>query len=136
MIERSEENWMRDDRFTHVVEAQASARVDGDSLTFAGYALPNTRVPGGPAQSFEVLEAKSYGDEGTSLVRYVGGKGAGSYVLRQKWQRIDESWRVISFERPAEMVESPSGLHKAFGFFKKIYSFGPNPGSRGGGRRR
>jgi hypothetical protein len=127
---------MTNDRFAHVVEAQAAARVEGDSLTFGGYALPNTRIPGGAAKSFEVLETKSEGEEGTSLVRYNGAKGAGSYVLKQHWRRIDESWRVVSFERPADMIESPNGLHKALGVLKRIYSFGPNPGSRGGGRRR
>ena len=125
---------MQDDRFTHVVEAQAAARVDGDNLTFSGYALPEARVPGGgPANSFEVIEAESDGDEGKSTVRYLGSKGAGSYVLKQEWRRIDESWRVVSFERPADMIEGPSGLNKAFGMLKKIYNFGPNPT---GGRRR
>jgi hypothetical protein len=117
------------------VEAQARARVEGDNLTFMGYALPDTRsAGGGPARAFELIEAKADGDEGTSLVRYIGPKGSGSYALKQRWRRIDESWRVVSFERPPELIEGPTGWYKAVGMLKKIYNFGPNPGE--GGRRR
>lgn len=122
---------MRDERFTHVVEAQAAARAEGDNLTFTGYALPNTRLPGGgPARSFELLDAKADGDEGTSQVRYTGPKGSGSYVLKQQWRRIDESWRVVSFERPSNLIEGPTGWYKAVGMLKKLYNLGPNPGER------
>jgi hypothetical protein len=125
---------MEDDRFTKVVRGQADARVDGDNLTFMGYVLPNTRVAGGgPARSYELIEAKVDGDEGMSAVRYIGPSGAGSYVLKQKWRRVDEAWRVVSMERPADMVESPSAWYQVIGVFKKIYNFGPKPS--GGGRR-
>ena len=128
---------MQDDRFTSVVSAQAEARVDGDNLTFGGYLLPNAvnRGGGGAAKSFEVLETSSDGSEGSSLVRYVGPSGAGSYVLKQQWRRVDDAWRVVSIERPADMVEGPAGWYKAVGFLKKIYQFGPNPAGRVGRRR-
>jgi hypothetical protein len=99
-----------------------------------GYVLPNTRVAGGgPARSFELLGADVEGDEGESSVRYIGPSGAGSYVLKQKWRRVDEAWRVTAMERPADMVEDASGWYKAVSLLKKIYTFGPAP--RNGGRR-
>jgi hypothetical protein len=121
---------MQDERFTRVVRAQASARVDGDSLTFAGYLLPGARVSGGgPARDFELLKAEVDGEEGSSVVKYIGPKGAGSYVIEQSWRRVDEAWRVVSMSRP-EMAEAPSAWYKAMGLVKKIYTFGPNPGGR------
>jgi hypothetical protein len=128
----------QEERFASVVRAQAEARVDGDNLTFGGYLLPEAvnRAGGGPAREFEVLEAKSDGGEGTSLVRYIGPSGAGSYVLKQQWRRVDDAWRVASIERPADMVEGASGWYKAIGFLRKIYQFGPNPAGSGRVRRR
>ncbi len=108
---------MTDDRFLSVVRAQAQARVELDLQTFIGYLLPEAiEAYGGQlrgdrrqapiiAKEYAVLEAENDENVGSSTVRY---SGAGSFVLRQKWQRVSEAWRVTSLERPPELVVGPT----------------------------
>ena len=115
---------MVDERFLAVVKGQAEARVEMDMQTFIGFFLPEAmetiggQVRGGRgpmirAERFDVLEAESEGDTGHSVVKY---SGAGSFVLKQDWRRVNEAWRVVGFERPPELVVGPTLLQRIKAF--------------------
>lgn len=127
---------MADERFLMMVRGQAEARVDLDMQTFLSYFAPEgledlrremadsqPQLRGGrmalalmPRQ-FEILEAETDGDTGRSVVQF---KGAGSYVLKQEWRKIEGSWRVVKFERPKELVKKPSVLQRANAFLQQF----------------
>jgi hypothetical protein len=119
---------MADEKFLAVVRSQAEARVELDFATFAGYFLPEAvagiraamgtgrsgaprppQLGGARIDRFEVLEAESDGETGRSTVRY---SGEGSFVLKQGWRRVNDAWRVVSIERPPELVIGPTLLQR------------------------
>jgi hypothetical protein len=85
------------------VEAQAAARVRGDSATFASYMTPQAILELGAAglpahrpRRSQILDI-SGGDE-TSATSDVWYSGAWSYVVRTRWQLIDGLWRATAAE--------------------------------------
>ena len=135
---------MVDERFLAVVKGQAEARVEMDMQTFIGFFLPEAmeqiggqvRGRGQPiiaAKQFEVLEAESEGDTGHSVVKYTG---AGSFVLKQEWRRVNEAWRVVGFERPPELVVGPTLLQRIQAFPQRFRTVRMASRPPGGGMRR
>ena len=135
---------MVDERFLAVVKGQAEARVEMDMQTFIGFFLPEAmeqiggqvRGRGQPiiaAKQFEVLEAESEGDTGHSVVKY---SGAGSFVLKQGWRRVNEAWRVVDFERPPELVVGPTLLQRIKAFPQRFRTVRMASRPPGGGMRR
>jgi hypothetical protein len=96
------------------VEEQAHARVAGDIAKFASYitlqALLRLHRQGEPLRAgrgvkrYEILDITLRGAVGDSDVRY---DGAGSYVLRTRWERPDGLWRAVMVEMPPELSRGP-----------------------------
>ena len=94
------------------VEAQARARVDDDIATFASYVTPQALLrlhrqgeplrAGRGIRKYEILDISASGSVGNSDVEY---SGAGSYVLRTRWERRDGLWKAV-------MIEMPPGLSR------------------------
>jgi hypothetical protein len=140
-----------EDRFSRTVRAHAEAFADFDFTTVMSYFSPEALAgmaaafggPGGPPRpgrmprpmpikSFEVLESAAGGDEGSSSVRYVGPKGAGSFVLKQKWRLINDSWRIVLVERPEDLVQPATFLYRIVSRLKAIFTPIPMPPMAGG----
>ena len=104
------------------VEAQAQARIDGDTAAFASYMTPQAVLQlggngmGAPAlphaRRFDVIDITDAGDGGTALVRYAG-RGV-SYDVRTVWRRADGLWRAVEAEVPPESVQA-SWWRRLFG---------------------
>lgn len=98
-----------DESLRSVVERQAEAHVRGDAAAFASFMTPaallqlreNGQVH---PRRFEIVAVEERDGAGESAVRY---SGAGSYVLRQRWERRDSGWKAIDAERPASEVRAP-----------------------------
>jgi hypothetical protein len=96
------------------VEEQAQARVAGDIAKFASYITPQALLrlhrqgeplrAGRGVKRYEVLDITIRGAAGASDVRY---DGAGSYVLRTRWERPDGLWRAVMVEMPPELTRAP-----------------------------
>jgi hypothetical protein len=136
---------MTDQRFLAAVRGQAEARAELDLQTFMGYFVPEAieamrgAMSGGgrrqtpvPVRSFEVLEAEADGESGRSAARRVGPPGGGSYVLKQQWRRVNESWRVAGIEKPAELVVAAGLLFRAKTFVTSLFRGPPRSGMRPG----
>jgi hypothetical protein len=93
-----------------VVEDQARARVSGDVAKFASYMTPQALLRlhrqgeplrgGRGIKNYEILNITMRGEAADTDVRY---SGAGSYVLRTRWERREALWKAV-------MVEMPPGL--------------------------
>jgi hypothetical protein len=134
-----------DQRFLKAVRDQAEARKDMDFQGFMAYFAPEAlaqlrdtlagqsgrrpRLPRpGDIERYEVLEAETEADTGVSTVCY---SGYGSFVLKQRWQRLEAGWRVTAMERPPELVTGPSLMQR----LKRLPdSFSPVRASRPPGR--
>jgi hypothetical protein len=98
----------------HAVEEQAQARVTGDIAKFASYMTPQALLRlhrqgeplrvGRGVKRYEVLDITIRGAAGNSDVRY---DGAGSHVLRTRWERPEGLWRAVMVEMPPEFTRSP-----------------------------
>jgi hypothetical protein len=96
------------------VEEQAQARVAGDIAKFASYITPQALLrlhrqgeplrAGRGVKRYEILDITIRGAVGDSDVRY---DGAGSYVLRTRWERPDGLWRAVMVEMPPELSRGP-----------------------------
>ena len=104
---------MTDEALRAIVEEQARAHVAGDAAAFASRMAPAALVSlaGTAGQSrgitlrrFELLDVRENGDTGASEVRY---DGAGTYVLRQRWERTASGWTAVAAERPVESIRRP-----------------------------
>ncbi|MDE3095512.1 MAG: hypothetical protein KGK07_05885 [Chloroflexota bacterium] len=104
---------MADNDLSAAVEAQARAHLAGDAPRFASHMTPAALVELGRSavavrgvrpKRYRVLDITSDGDDGASAVRY---EGAGSYVVRQRWQRTAAGWKAVAAEHPPELVRRP-----------------------------
>lgn len=94
------------------VEDQARAHVAGDVAKFASYVTPQALLRlhrqgeplrgGRGVKRYEVLDITCGGEVAGTDVRY---SGAGSYVLRTRWERREGLWKAV-------MVETPPGLRR------------------------
>ena len=102
------------DSLREAVEAQAQAHVTGDIATFASYVTPQALLrlhrqgeplrAGRGVKKYEILDISANGSLGNSDVEY---SGAGSYVLRTRWERPDGLWRAVMVEMPPELSRGP-----------------------------
>lgn len=120
-----------DPRFPATVRSQAEARKELDFQGFLEYFLPEAlaqmratmsgqgrpQLPRpGEIEGFEILEARSDGDTGRSVIRY---SGYGSFVLEQDWRRTEQGWRVTNMARPQDKVVPPRLMQR----IKRLPSF-------------
>ena len=104
------------------VEAQAQARVEGDTAAFASYMTPQAVLQlggnglGAPAlpraRRYDIIDITETGDGGTALVRYAG-RGV-RYEVRSSWRLTDGLWRAVEAEVPPGSVQA-SWWRRLFG---------------------
>ncbi len=101
------------DALRAAVEAQARARVEGDTALFASYMtaqallqLGGVALPPGRLKNHQVLDISADGDSATRSadVRYAG---AWTYVLRTRWQFVDGAWKATEATLLADTVRAP-----------------------------
>ena len=102
------------DSLREAVEAQARARMDGDIATFASYVTPQALMrlhrqgeplrAGRGIRKYVILDISAGEAVGTSDVEY---SGAGSYVLRTRWERPDGLWKAVMIEMPPGLSRGP-----------------------------
>lgn len=100
-----------DEALRQVVEDQARARVARDVAGFASYMTPQALLrlhrqgdplrAGRGARRYELVDITVHEDAADTLVRY---SGAGSYVLRTRWERRDGLWKAVMVEMPRELA--------------------------------
>ena len=110
-----------DESLRSVVERQALAHVRGDAAAFASFMTPaallQLRENAHPhPRRFDIVTIEERDGVGESAVRY---SGRGSYVLRQRWERRDATWKSIDAERPASEVTMP--------LWQRVLRFGRAP---------
>lgn len=118
----------------HAVEDQARARLDGDLAKFASYVTPQALLRlhrqgeplrgGRGIKSFELIDITVHGDAADTDVRY---SGAGSYVLRTRWERRDALWKAVMVEMPPELTRGS--------WWRRLLRLERHDGSSSGERR-
>jgi hypothetical protein len=103
-----------EDTLREAISAQAHARVAGDIATFASFMTPQALLrlhrqgeplrAGHGVKRYNILDITERGDAAMSDVRY---EGAGSYVLRTRWERPDGLWKAVMVEMPADLRRAP-----------------------------